>query len=72
MEEVIQSFKSAALEAGFVEANHSPDGSVYWLKKTAQYAGALTHESLCIDTLTNSATAYWTCAPGRYTVSLWR
>lgn len=65
MEAATQSFRTAALEAGFVEVNHSPDGTVHWLKKTAEHAGAVTHESMCIDSLTNSATVYWTTAPGK-------
>jgi hypothetical protein len=63
--EATQSFRKAAIEAGFVVVNQSPDGTVYGLKKTAQQVGVVTHESLCIDRLTNSATVYCTTAPGK-------
>lgn len=59
-----QSFRTAAIEAGFVEVNRSPDGTVQWLRNTTPETGEEVHKSLCIDILTNSATVYWMSAPG--------
>lgn len=59
-----QSFRAAAIEAGFVEVNRSPDGTVQWLRNSTPETGEETHKSVCIDILTNSATVYWMSAPG--------
>jgi hypothetical protein len=62
--EELQSFQSAAREGGFVVANESKDHTVQWFRKTAADPSTGTHQRLCLDTVTKSATVFWTNARG--------
>jgi hypothetical protein len=57
--EELQSFQAAARECGFVAAEESRDCTVLWFRKTAPDAPSGTHQRLCLDSMTNSATVYW-------------
>ena len=61
----LQTFQAAARDNGFVAAEESRDGSVLWFRKAApdEYTG--THQRLCLDTMTNSATVFWANAQGQ-------
>jgi len=62
--EELQSFQAAARENGFAPANESKDHSILWLKKTAADPSAGALQRMCLDTVTKSATVYWTNARG--------
>jgi hypothetical protein len=55
----LQAFQTAAREGGFVVAGESAEGTVLWLRKSARDTAKETHQRMCIDSLTNSATVYW-------------
>jgi hypothetical protein len=61
----LQAFQTAARESGFVAAEESKDGTVLWFRKTAPEASNGTHQRLCLDSLTKSATVFWTNAQGQ-------
>jgi hypothetical protein len=63
--EELQAFQVAARESGFISAEESKDGTVLWLKKLAPDASTGTHQRLCLDSLTKSATVFWTNARGQ-------
>jgi hypothetical protein len=63
--EDIQTFQAAAHASGFVEVNASQEASVLWLRKKASDAAKETHQRMCIDGLTRSATVYWVSEPGK-------
>jgi len=54
-----QSFQVVARQRGFTEVNESGGGTVLWLKRKAPVASRETHQRMCIDALTKSATVYW-------------
>ena len=58
--EELQTFQAAARESGFVAAEESRDGTVLWFRKTTPDASTGTHQRLCLDSMTKSATVYWT------------
>ena len=62
--EELQSFQAAARENGFVAANESKDHSILWLKKAAADPSTGPPQRMCLDTVTKSATVYWTNARG--------
>lgn len=62
--EELQTFQSAARESGFVAVEESKDCTVLWFRKTAPDAPSGTHQRLCLDSMTRSATVYWTNARG--------
>jgi len=62
--EELQSFQAAARESGFVVANESRDHTVQWFRKTAADPSTGTHQRLCLDSVTKSATVFWTNARG--------
>jgi hypothetical protein len=62
--ETLQSFQSAARERGFTEVTKSGGGTVVWLKRKASLTVRETHQRICIDGLTRSATVYWMTDPG--------
>jgi hypothetical protein len=62
--EELQSFQAAARECGFLAAEESKDSTVLWLRKTAPDASTGRHQRLCLDSMTRSATVYWTNAGG--------
>jgi len=51
-------FRIAANQGGFVKVNESDEGTVLWLSKNASNTTRETHQRMCIDRLTNSATVY--------------
>jgi len=57
--EELQTFQAAARESGFVAAEESRDGTVLWFRKTTPDASTGTHQRLCLDSMTKSATVYW-------------
>ena len=60
----LQSFQVVARQRGFTEVNESGEGTVLWLKKKAPITARETHQRMCIDALTKSATVYWMTIPG--------
>jgi hypothetical protein len=60
----LQSFQVAARQRGFTEINESGGGTVLWLRRKAPDTARETHQRMCIDSLTRSATVYWMTAPG--------
>jgi hypothetical protein len=65
MMQELQTFQTAARDNGFVAAEESVDGSVLWFRKAAPDDSTGAHQRLCLDTLTNSATIFWTNAKGQ-------
>ena len=63
--EELQAFQTAARAAGFVVAEESKDGTVLWLRKLAPDTSTGTHQRLCLDSVTRSATIFWTNAQGQ-------
>jgi hypothetical protein len=63
--EKLQAFQTAARKVGFVEVNQSAGGTVLWLRKKTAETERDTHQRMCIDSLTNSVTVYWTTLPGK-------
>jgi len=61
----LQAFQAAARQRGFVEVNESEEGTVLWLRRNGAETARDTHERMCIDGLTNSATVYWMTVPGK-------
>jgi hypothetical protein len=61
--ESLQAFQAAARESGFVEVNEFGQETVLWLRRKAPDTGRETHQRMCIDSLTNSATVYWMDVP---------
>lgn len=61
----IQAFRVAALKCGFVDMDECGDGTVMWLKRVAIDTAAETQQRMCIDTVTDSATVYWTNVQGK-------
>lgn len=60
----LQSFRTAAREAGFVEVSESAQGTVLWLTKNTPATTTEMPQRMCIDSLTNSVTVYWMTVPG--------
>jgi hypothetical protein len=63
--ESLQAFQTAARESGFVEVNEFAEETVLWLRRKAPDTARETHQRMCIDSLTNSATVYWMDVPGK-------
>lgn len=61
----LQGFQNAAHEGGFADVAESSGGSVLWLRKKEPDANRETHQRMCIDSLTNSATVYWVRKSGK-------
>ena len=61
----LQAFQTAAREGGFVKVSESREGNVLWFRKGTVDMNTQTHQRMCIDSLTNSATVYWMTAPGK-------
>ncbi len=62
--EKFQAFQAAAYESGFVDAQECDQGTVLWLRRKTPDVPTQTHQRICIDTLTNSVTVYWTTGVG--------
>jgi hypothetical protein len=60
----VQSFKVVARQRGFTEVNEAGGGTVLWLKRKGPITTRETHQRMCIDALTKSATMYWITVPG--------
>ena len=63
--EIIQGFQVAGRKCGFVEVEECGDGTVLLFRKAATDAATGTHQRMCMDRLTNSATVYWTNVRGK-------
>ncbi len=61
----LQTFQAAARDNGFIAAEESRDGSVLWFRKVTPDGSTGTHQRLCLDAMTNSATVFWTNAQGQ-------
>jgi hypothetical protein len=64
--ELVQAFQVAARACGFVEVDECGEGTVVWFRKATADAATGTHQRMCIDRLTNSATVYWTNDRGKF------
>jgi hypothetical protein len=62
--EELQTFQAATRECGFVVAEESKDCTVLWFRKTVPDPSTGTHQRLCLDSMTRSATVYWTNVRG--------
>jgi hypothetical protein len=62
--DTLQSFQAAARQRGFTEVKESGGGTVLWLRRKAPITVRETHQRMCIDALTKSATVYWMNVPG--------
>jgi len=62
--EELQLFQAAARECGFVVAKESKDCTALWFRKTVPDPSTGTHQRLCLDSMTRSATVYWTNVRG--------
>jgi hypothetical protein len=63
-----QAFQAVACEGGFVAVQESEDGSVLWLRKGTAEA----EDRICIDSSTNSATAYSATIPWKINSKIFR
>ena len=63
--ERLQAFQAVAHESGFVDVQECDDGTVLWLRRETLDAATQTHQRICIDSVTNSVTVYWTTSDGR-------
>jgi hypothetical protein len=70
--QAVQTFQTAARQRGFVEVNESEEGTVVWLRKKSPDTARETHQRMCIDSLTNSATVYWMTVPGKVNAKTFR
>jgi hypothetical protein len=61
----LEAFQVAARQVGFVVVTESAEGTVLWLRKNTPDTARETHQRMCIDSLTNSATVYWMAVPGK-------
>jgi len=55
----LREFQDAAHERGFVDIKECDDGCVLWLRQQSPDALSKTHQRICLDAQTNSATLYW-------------
>jgi len=60
----LQSFQVVAWQRGFSQINEAGGGTVLWLGRKAPDTVRETHQRICIDSLTKSATVYWMTVPG--------
>jgi len=63
--QTLRTFQSAAHAGGFVELRECADGSALWLRKSAADTDRDTHQRMCIDSLTHSATVFWIGSLGK-------
>jgi hypothetical protein len=63
--EELQTFQAAAREGGFVAAKESKDSTVLWLRRATPDASTGTRQRMCLDSVTKSATVFWTNARGQ-------
>jgi hypothetical protein len=54
--QILQDFQVTARKNSFVDFGKAEDGAVLWRKKPTANA----EDRLCVDSLTNSATIFWT------------
>ena len=60
----LRPFLIAAEESGFVHVRECHNGTVLWLNRHTPDASSQAHPRICMDSLTVSATAYWTDSQG--------
>jgi hypothetical protein len=70
--ERLRGFQTAARKSGFVKVSESAGGTVLWFRRRATDTVRNLHQSMCIDTLTNSVTVYWMTDPGRVSSTTFR
>jgi len=70
--EKLQAFQTAARESGFVEVKQSTEGTVLWLRRSTPATARDTHQRMCIDSMTNSATVYWMTVLGKLSSKTFR
>jgi hypothetical protein len=63
--EELQALQTAARDSGFAEVEESKDGTVLWFRKSVPDPSNGTHQRLCLDSMTKSATVFWTNARGQ-------
>lgn len=63
--ERLQGFQNAARENGFVDVNESEEGTVLWLEKDTLDPAGHAHQRMCIDSVTDSVTIFWTPVSGK-------
>jgi len=61
----LQEFQNAAHESGFVDVRECNEGTVLWLRREIPDMAAQTPEGICMDSVTNSVTVYWTSNTGK-------
>jgi hypothetical protein len=60
-----EEFQVVAGQNGYAEVNeYSAVGSI-WFRKTTPDQGTDAHSRLCIDSITDSATVFWTTLPAK-------
>lgn len=57
--ERLQAFQAVAHDGGFVDVEECADGTVLWLRRETPDRATNTHQRICMDSVTNSATVYW-------------
>jgi hypothetical protein len=68
----LQEFQFVARLNGYAEVCKSTEGSIVWFRKTAPDADTNAHKRLCIDSVTDSATAFWDTVPARHNSKTFR
>ena len=61
----LREFQTTAHQSGFVDINECEDGTVLWLRRESPEAATKTHQRMCMDSVTNSVTVYWTTSLGK-------
>jgi hypothetical protein len=61
----LHTFQITAHESGFVDVREYNAGTVIWLRRKTQDPISKTHQRICMDSLTASATVYWTDSLGK-------
>jgi hypothetical protein len=63
--EGLQAFRTIAHDGGFIDLEESENGTVLWLRRQSPDAPTNTHQRICMDSVTNSVTVYWTTSLGK-------
>jgi hypothetical protein len=62
--DIIRAFQAVAHNRGFVTLEKSGDETISWLRKSTSVTDNRTDQRICIDSLTYSATIFWTTLHG--------
>jgi hypothetical protein len=62
---IVIDFQAVARDSGFVTLEESGDETIMWLRKKASVTDTSADQRMCTDSLTNSATIFWTTLQGR-------